>query len=89
MERTFQIVAVILAGIAAYFLWKGNSDGAFVSGVLGAVSFFLSIRFQVKERNQQREREENPERYELEEKRLFDDEIDDSNEKSAVKNFRE
>ena len=46
MERIFQIVAVILAGIAAYFLWQGNGDGAFVSGVLGAVSFFLSIRFQ-------------------------------------------
>lgn len=51
MERVFQIVAVILAGIAAYFLWSGNRDGAFVSAVLGSVSFFLSIRFQVKERN--------------------------------------
>jgi hypothetical protein len=54
-ERIFQIVAVILAGIAAYFLWNGNSDGAFVSAVLGCVSFFLSIRFQVKERNRERE----------------------------------
>lgn len=54
-ERIFQIVAVILAGIAAYFLWNGNSDGAFISAVLGCVSFFLSVRFQVKERNQIRE----------------------------------
>lgn len=56
-ERIFQIVAVILAGIAAYFLWNGNKDGAFVSAVLGCVAFFLSVRFQVKERNQEREAE--------------------------------
>ena len=55
MERIFQILAVILAGIAAYFLWQGNNDGAFVAAVLGSVSFFLSIRFQVKERMKQRE----------------------------------
>ena len=57
MERIFQIVAVILAGIAAYFLWAGNNDGAFVSAVLGCVSFFLSVRSQVKERNKVREAE--------------------------------
>lgn len=57
LERVFQIVAVILAVIAAYFLWAGNNDGAFVSAVLGCVSFFLSIRTQVKERNQTREAE--------------------------------
>ena len=55
MERIFQITAVLLAGIAAFFLWKDNSEGAFVAAVLGAVSFFLSIRFQVKERMKQRE----------------------------------
>ncbi len=54
MERLFQILAVILAGIAAYFLWNGNNDAGFVSVVCGAVSFFLSIRFQVKERLDQR-----------------------------------
>lgn len=57
MERIFQIVAVILAGIAAYFLWDGNGDGAFVAAVLGCVAFFLSVRFQVKERNRVREAE--------------------------------
>ena len=57
LERVFQIVAVILAVIAAYFLWTGNNDGAFVSAVLGCVSFFLSIRSQVKERNRAREAE--------------------------------
>lgn len=58
-ERVFQILAVVLAGIAAYFLWVGNTDGAFVSAVLGCVAFFLNIRFQVKERNRQREAEKN------------------------------
>ena len=54
MERLFQILAVILAGVAAYFLWSKNGDGAFISAVFGAVAFFLSIRFQVKERLKQR-----------------------------------
>lgn len=57
MERFFQIAAVILAGVAAYFLWDDNGDGAFISAVLGAVAFFLSVRFQVKGRLQQRETE--------------------------------
>lgn len=55
MERLFQILAVILIGVAAFFLWKGNTDGLFISGVIGAVCFFLSIRFQVKERLTERE----------------------------------
>ena len=57
MERFFQVTAVILIGVAAYFLWSGNSDGTFVAAVLGAVAFFLSVRFQVKERLKQRENE--------------------------------
>jgi hypothetical protein len=57
MERIFQISAVILGGVAAYFLWTGYKDGAFVAAVLGAVSFFLSIRVQVKGRLNERERE--------------------------------
>lgn len=55
MERVFQILAVILAGIAACFLWKGSGENAFITAVLGAVSFFLSVRFQVKARLKQRE----------------------------------
>lgn len=75
MERIFQILAVILAGIAAYFLWQGNGDRAFITAVFGAVCFFLSVRFQVKERNEKRESEENFEVKELEEKLRFEDEI--------------
>ena len=55
MERVFQIVAVGLIGLAAYFFWTGSTDAAFASAVLGCVSFFLSIRAQMKERNLNRE----------------------------------
>ncbi len=55
MERFFQITAVVLIGIAAFFLWRGNNDGLFVSTVFAAVAFFLSIRFQVKDRLNKRE----------------------------------
>lgn len=57
MEILFQVLAVILAGIAAYFLWTGNNDWFFLSAVLGSVCFFVSIRFQVKERLKVREAE--------------------------------
>ncbi|MBL8125095.1 MAG: hypothetical protein KIT61_00610 [Pyrinomonadaceae bacterium] len=57
IETIFQIAAVALAIAAAYFLWSGNKDAAFVSIVLGCVSFFLNIRFQVKARNKIREGE--------------------------------
>jgi hypothetical protein len=55
MELVFRILAVILIGIAAYFLWRGNGDAAFIAGVFGAVSFFLTIRFQVRGRLTERE----------------------------------
>jgi len=58
MVRLFQILAVILAGIAAYFLWADNWDGTFVAFVLSACSLFLSIRFQTKARLDQRRAEE-------------------------------
>lgn len=58
MERLFQMLAVIMIGVAAFFLYRGNTDGAFVAAVLGAVSFFLSVRFQVKERLRLRETNE-------------------------------
>ena len=57
MERFFQITAVILIGVAVFFWWQGNADGLFVSAVFGAISFFLSVRFQVKDRLRQREAE--------------------------------
>ncbi|MGI8468290.1 MAG: hypothetical protein ACR2N3_07545 [Pyrinomonadaceae bacterium] len=47
--RIFQIAAVILVGVAAYFLWLGNKDGVFVSLVLSGCAYFLNLRFQIKE----------------------------------------
>lgn len=58
MDRLFQISAAILAGIAAYFLWQGNKDATFISAVFGAVCYFLSLRFQFKEKLKQREEAE-------------------------------
>lgn len=57
MERIFQTAAVILIAFAAFFLWRGDTDGLFISAVAGAVCFFLSIRFQVGARLKQRENE--------------------------------
>ena len=48
--RIFQILAVILIGVAAYFLWLGNKDGVFVSLILSGCAYFLNMRFQIKER---------------------------------------
>lgn len=57
LERIFQILAVFFIGVAAFFLWQENFDGVFVSAVLGCISFFLSYRFQIKERLNKRELE--------------------------------
>ena len=56
-ERVFQIISVMLAAGAGYFYWTGQRDYTFVAAVLACLSFFLSIRFQVKERNRIRETE--------------------------------
>ncbi len=57
MERLFQLLAVVLIGVAAFFLWRSKTDAMFISAVLCSVCFFLSYRFQVKERMEQREKE--------------------------------
>lgn len=57
LELFFKILSVVFIGIAAYFLWSGSKDGTFVSAVLGAVCFFLSVRFQIKERVKRRDAE--------------------------------
>ena len=66
LEIVFQILAVILIGVAAIFLWLGNWDGVFVAAVLGSVSFFVSYRFQVKERMDKRAAEAEAKEAELE-----------------------
>ena len=57
MVLAFQLLALALAALAAYFFWSDNTNRMFAAAVLGAVSFFLSIRFQVKGRLRQRELE--------------------------------
>jgi hypothetical protein len=51
MAKLFQLLAVVLAGIAAYFLWTSQAEAAFVTVVLGVVSFFFGVRVDLKERN--------------------------------------
>jgi hypothetical protein len=53
-ERLFQLLAVIFGAAAAFFFWRGQTEAMFVSGVVGAVCFFLSIRFQIKQRLDER-----------------------------------
>lgn len=57
MQHLFQILAVIFAATAGVLFWLGYTDGLFVAAVLGAVCFFLSIRFQVKGRMANRDME--------------------------------
>ncbi len=57
-ELIFQLLAVGFAGTAAFFLWRGNYDAMFVTAVVGAVAFFLSIRMQVKTRLDERRAKE-------------------------------
>ena len=55
MIRMFQILAVALAIAAAFFIWRGELDTAFVTGVLAVCAFFLSIRFAFKIRVSERD----------------------------------
>ena len=57
MARLFQLLAVVLAGIAAYFLWTAQAEAAFVTVSLGVVSFFLGVRVEMKEKNRVHEAE--------------------------------
>jgi len=51
MKKFFQLLAVVLAGAAAYFLWTSQPEAAFVTVVLGVVSFFFGVRTDMKEQN--------------------------------------
>lgn len=55
IDRLFQILIVIFAAAGVYFWTEGNKDGIFASVVLASISFFLSVRFQAKDRMKQRE----------------------------------
>ena len=55
MHRIFQVLAVVLLGVAAFALYRADTDLAFETGVLAACSLFLSYRFQIKDRIAERE----------------------------------
>ena len=55
LERLFQGGAALLVTAALYFWWQGNFDRVFIAAVFGSLCFFISIRFQVKERLRLRE----------------------------------
>ena len=57
MAIAFKILAVILAGIAVFFLWSGSRAGVFVALALACVSFFLGMRTEIKARNDARDAE--------------------------------
>ncbi len=42
------ILAILLLIVAAVFLWRGNLSAAFVIATLGAVTWFLSYRSQLR-----------------------------------------
>ncbi|MFN6963576.1 MAG: hypothetical protein ACK4S4_07400 [Pyrinomonadaceae bacterium] len=55
MHTPFQILAAVLLGVAAYYLLvRDDSEIAFVTGVLGVCSYFLSLRVQMKRRIDER-----------------------------------
>lgn len=87
MERIFQIAAAVLIGSAAVFFLRGSADGVFLSLVLGCLSFFLSVRVQVRQRLSAREREleAEQERTAVKGSRYTEDAPADSREKYANK----
>lgn len=60
MTLIFQILAVILGGVAAYFLWSDNFDWAFAFVVFAICSYFIGMRFQIKARLEKRKALETP-----------------------------
>ena len=58
LERVFQILTAVFVGIAVYFVWIKDYETLFVIAVLAICFYFLSMRFQIKERIEQRKIEE-------------------------------
>lgn len=43
-ERAWMIIAALLLISAAFFVWRNNLSGAFVTAALGSCAWFLSYR---------------------------------------------
>ena len=50
MQIMFQIIGVVLLGVASYLYSTGNSDWTFAAAVVGICSLFLGMRFAIKRR---------------------------------------
>lgn len=50
-ERVWIILAVSLTVVAGVCLWRNNLSAAFVTAALGACSWFLSYRAQLRAKN--------------------------------------
>jgi hypothetical protein len=50
IKLIFKIIAILFIPVAIYLYWQSNMDGVFIAAVLGSVCFFLSIRFDLREK---------------------------------------
>jgi len=57
VERTLKILSFVFIAIAFFFVWRGDVDAVFVSGVIGACCFFLSMRYEIQARRERRDAE--------------------------------
>ena len=48
IERLWMIASGILLVLAAFFVWRNNLSGAFVTAALGACAWFLSYRVELR-----------------------------------------
>jgi chromate transport protein ChrA len=60
-ERAWMIASALLLIVAAVFLWRNNLSTAFVIAALGACSWFLSYRAQMRSKIVDDESSEEPE----------------------------
>jgi hypothetical protein len=73
MIRAFQLLGAALIAVAIFFLIRADLDDAFVTGVLGLCSFFLSIRFKLKPQIEERQAA-----------RLYEGEVDEIGDTSDI-----
>jgi hypothetical protein len=72
MERIWAIASVIFLIVAALFLWRANTDAAFVLAALGALAWILDYRHKLRGTIPEDERLANDETEEFDEEQEFD-----------------
>jgi hypothetical protein len=48
MARIWAVASILCLIAAAFFLWRGNTDAAFVLAALGALAWFLDYRHKLR-----------------------------------------